>query len=176
MAQSGEKSLSEAQSLIEKHALLPHPEGGWYRRTFLSKDRVIAQAEASCRYSGETRAAGTSILYLLKDDEFSAWHSVQSDETWYFHAGDPLSLWVIHKESACLEEVCLGPDLLQYTVIAGSFFAAKSQGPYSLVGCAVTPGFDFKDFHLMSEVDFERLYPQYQTLACWIRPSLRNRP
>lgn len=74
-----QKRISE---IIMKFDLRQHPEGGWYRQTYKSKELVIATGDASLRYNKEPRAAGTSIIYLLPKGECSAWHAVQSDETW----------------------------------------------------------------------------------------------
>jgi len=156
----------EVQSIVQKYTLSQHPEGGWYKRIFQSNDVVIAQGPASKRYGGEPRFAGTSILYLLERDDFSAWHSVQSDETWCFHMGEPLKLRVIDN-SGFLQEITLGHDVghLQFTVRAGNVFSAESLGKYSLVSCIVTPGFDFQDFQLIPRKEFITQYPHHQNLS-----------
>ena len=157
---------NEIQDMIKKHNLAPHPEGGWYRRVYQSNDSVIATAPAIHRYLGEARLAGSAIIYLLPQNEFSAWHSVQSDETWCFHSGATLLLRIIDLEGH-LHEVSMGHEAgyLQYTVRAGEVFCAESLGAYSLVSCVVTPGFDFKDFHLLTSAMFLSQYPQYHALA-----------
>lgn len=161
------KQQNRIAELVSKYNLSLHPEGGWYCQTFKSNDLVKAEGGSLDRYSGETRAAGTSIIYLLAQSDFSAWHSVQSDETWYFHTGDPLLLRVIDPVSSKLEEVILDATtgLLQFTVKAGYIFSAESQGRFSLMGCVVTPGFDFKDFKLVSTSEFLTKYPQHAVLS-----------
>lgn len=163
---------TKVQKLIEKHALQPHPEGGWYRRVFQSKDLVLPLKKASERYQGEPRHAGSAIIYLLEKGDFSAWHRVQSDETWCFHTGEPLRLRVIDSCGA-LQEITLGIDIghLQLTVRAQDIFSAEPLGAFSLVSCVVTPGFDFKDFELISKQAFIQQYPKHQTLARLIRAN-----
>jgi uncharacterized protein len=156
----------KVSELVLKYDLQQHPEGGWYRQTFKSMDFVTARGDALERYNGEARAASTSIIYLLAQNDFSAWHTVQSDETWNFHAGDPLLLRVIDPETGELKEVFLSYEgLLQFTVKAGHIFSAESTGRFSLTGCMVTPGFDFKDFRLISQAEFIEKYPEYNNLA-----------
>ena len=153
--------------LIAKYELIQHPEGGWYRQTFRSSDLVKAEGDASTRYLGESRAAGTSIIYLLSQGDLSVWHTVQSDETWSFHAGEALLLRIIDPMSGELNEVILGTDRgdLQFTVRAGHIFSAEPLGRFCLTGCSVTPGFDFKDFKLLTHEQFVTTYPQYIELA-----------
>lgn len=128
--------------------LAPHPEGGWYRRTYTSK----AVFEVSGR--GE-RPIGSSILFYLAAGEQSAWHSVLSDELWLWHSGAPLELFI--NESGPIEgtsPVILGPDIQsgqhpQFLVPGGSWQAARPVGgAETLVSCALFPGFHFDDFTL----------------------------
>lgn len=158
-------------SLITRHNLAQHPEGGWYRRTFQSNDRVKAEGNSLTRYAGESRTAGTSIIYLIPQDDFSAWHTVHSDETWSFHAGDPLLLRIINPANGVLTEIRLGheEEYLQFTVEAGHVFSAESEGRFSLMGCIVTPGFDFRDFKLLTQDEFITLYPQHVGLTRLVR-------
>ncbi|MFH1146816.1 MAG: cupin domain-containing protein, partial [Pseudomonadota bacterium] len=48
----------------------------------------------------------------------------------------------------------------------GSWFGATVDEPdsYSLVGCTVAPGFDFRDFELAERAELLELYPQYEGL------------
>jgi len=167
--------------LVSKYKLTQHPEGGWYRSTFRSNDVVKAEGDALTRYLGESRAAGTSIIYLLPQGDFSGWHTVQSDETWSFHAGEGLLLRIIDPVSGELNEIVLGTDEgdLQFTVKAGHIFSAEPLGRFCLTGCVVTPGFDFKDFKLLTREAFVTAYPQHIELARLSRdksvvPLMRN--
>ena len=60
--------------------LQPHPEGGWYRQTWKSAERVRTA-------DGRDRATATLILFLLPAGEASAWHRVASEEIWLGHEG-----------------------------------------------------------------------------------------
>ncbi len=130
-----------AERIITELGLAPHPEGGWYRQTWV--------AEAA---PGE-RPAGTSILFLLKAGERSHWHRVDAAEIWHFHAGAPLRLSVAESAAGPAARHLLGPDVLsgqrpQFVVPAGHWQSAQSTGAYSLVGCTVSPGFRFEGFEL----------------------------
>lgn len=133
---------AEIAELVSRHALAVHPEGGFYRQTHRSTSEVGV--------GDRMRAAGTSILFLLRKGDYSAWHTVDADETWYFHEGSPLAISVIDPSTNDLQIIRLGgPDgLLQYTVPRGHIFAAESSGDYSFTGCAVSPGFEFSGFRL----------------------------
>jgi predicted cupin superfamily sugar epimerase len=125
--------MLEADRLIELLDLKPHPEGGYFRETF--------------RDSGDGRAHSTAIYFLLKADEVSRWHRVDAAEVWHFYRGAPLELQ-IGKDT-----YVLGPDIdeaqvPQLVVPPNAWQAARSLGDYTLVGCTVAPGFDFKHFEM----------------------------
>lgn len=159
--------------IINKYDLSKHPEGGWYRRTFNSEDLIILKGDESTRYNGEARSAGTSIIYLLAHGDFSAWHTVNSDETWNYHGGDPLLLRIINPKNGELNLIVLSSeDTLQFTVKAGYIFSAESSGKYTLNGCVVTPGFNFKDFKLIDPVEFIERFPQHINLVRLAREKI----
>jgi predicted cupin superfamily sugar epimerase len=85
----------------------------------------------------------------------SRWHRVESDEVWHFYEGSPLDLWIATPDGNQVDIYSLAP--LQgshrpvWTVPAGHWQAARSTGLYTLVGCSVGPGFDFRDFTLAQE-------------------------
>ena len=151
---------------IKNLNLLPHPEGGFYRETFRSKG-VISQDALPEGFLGE-RNFSTSIYFLLPGNTFSAVHRIHSDETWYYHGGDSLELWMLC-DGGSLSKVMIGPELekgevMQYTVPADCWFASKSINPegYTLVGCQVAPGFDFQDFVLADREILVHQFPQYR--------------
>lgn len=135
--------MTEAARIIETLGLQPHPEGGWYRQTWLGPAR-------------EGRASGTAILFLLKSGERSHWHRVDADEIWIYNAGAPL---VLSMGETTAQDTRLGPDVLagdrvQAVVPAGQWQAARSLGDWSLVTCTVSPGFQFAGFELAAP-DFD---------------------
>lgn len=135
-----------ADRLIAALNLAPHPEGGWYRQTWLGP-----------QIAG--RASGTAILFLLKAGERSHWHRVDADEIWLFHAGAALTLRLAAEETGPARALTLGPDVLageapQIIVPAGHWQAARSTGDFTLVSCTVSPGFRFEGFELAAP-DFD---------------------
>ncbi|RWR46424.1 cupin domain-containing protein [Sinirhodobacter ferrireducens] len=133
--------MDEAERIIAALGLAPHPEGGWYRQTWI--------AEAG----PQARAAGTAILFLLRAGERSHWHRVDAAEIWHFHAGAPLILSIAAEDTGPARDTRLGPDVLageapQRIVPAGHWQAARSTGAWTLVGCTVSPGFRFEGFEL----------------------------
>lgn len=133
--------MDEAERIIAALGLAPHPEGGWYRQTWI--------AEAG----PEARATGTAILFLLRAGERSHWHRVDAAEIWHFHAGAPLILSIAAEATGPVRDTRLGPDVLageapQRIVPAGHWQAARSTGDWTLVGCTVSPGFRFEGFEL----------------------------
>lgn len=149
------------EEIVNHLDLLPHPEGGYYKETYRS--RLSGEFDS---FDG-SRDVATGIYYLLEEGDFSALHRIKSDETWHFYAGDPLELIEITPDGRLIETK-IGNDLLnnekpQYTVEAGNWFGTKSSGKYSLVGCTVYPGFDFKDFEMGDGEELVRLFPHLKT-------------
>lgn len=145
-----------AEDLINIYQLEPHPEGGFYRRSY--------QANESCSLTRGNRPFSTAIFFLLPSGSKSALHRIASDEVWHFYLGDSMSIVQIDPEGICTVTV-LGSDVLngeklQHVVPAGCWFGALPGGNYSFVGCTVSPGFDFQDFEMGDRQKLFRLYPQ----------------
>lgn len=126
--------------LIEKLGLSPHPEGGWYRQTWVAK----AAAE---------RPSGTCIYFLLKHGERSHWHRVDAAEMWHFYAGSPVTLSISTTSQGPATDHILGSDLAagqhpQLLVEDGYWQAAHAPNGWALMGCTVSPGFQFDGFEL----------------------------
>ncbi|KQY12246.1 cupin domain-containing protein [Rhizobium sp. Root482] len=129
-----------AKAVIDALDMQRHPEGGWYIQTF--KDAA-----------GGPRGHSTAIYYLLERGDRSHWHRVRDAvEIWHFHAGAPLGL-SIAEEGKPTSTITLGADILagerpQAVVPANWWQSATSLGAWTLVGCTVSPGFDFSAFEM----------------------------
>ncbi|MEO0676068.1 MAG: cupin domain-containing protein [Pseudomonadota bacterium] len=126
--------------IITHLALEPHPEGGWYRQTWIDG-------------ASEGRATGTCIFFLLRAGEASHWHRVDATEIWHYYAGAPLTLSLAESEAGPARDLSLGPDLAagqlpQLIVPKDHWQAAATTGAFTLVGCTVSPGFQFEGFEL----------------------------
>lgn len=147
--------------------LAPHPEGGYYKETYRSKGKI--KTELLPGIVAE-RNFSTAIYFLLEKNNFSAFHRIKSDELWHFYAGDPLEVIEITKNGE-LKITELGPNVasgqvFQYMVPAGNWFGSrvKAGGEFSLVGCTVSPGFDFLDFEMGSRGSLLKEFPQYKEI------------
>lgn len=135
----------DADEIIELLGLEPHPEGGHYRQTWNGEE--------------QPRASGTCIYFLLKAGETSHWHRVDATEIWHYYAGAPVHLSVSSSDDGPAEKIVLGPALAegerpQGIVPKDAWQSAKSTGDWSLVGCTVSPGFEFEGFELAAP-DFD---------------------
>jgi uncharacterized protein len=160
--------IGELQDWVTKLGLVPHPEGGYYKRTFESEDQVSDQ-ELTVNFTGH-RKLYTSIYFLLTSDNVSHFHRLKSDELWYYHAGSPLTIHVIN-ENGEYEEMKLGMNLEkgevpQALVPKHSIFGSSvmENDSCSLVGCMVSPGFDFQDFELFTQDELLKKYPQHKDI------------
>lgn len=134
-----------ADQVIRALDLAPHPEGGYYKETYRDA-------------SAEGRGHGTAIHFLLRAGQVSHWHRIDAVEIFHYYAGLPveLRLW---KPGAKLERYVLGPDVTagqSPTVIVAPYTwqtakpldATETAPDFSLVGCTVTPAFEFSGFEL----------------------------
>jgi predicted cupin superfamily sugar epimerase len=160
-----EKNLYPEQ-IIRELKLEAHPEGGWYRQTYVSPGRVPPSAMPDGR--GE-RPWSTSILFLLTGRSFSALHRIRSDELWYHHSGDAVYIEIIHpggrherKIIGRAEEGCEP----QASVPAGCWFGSHTavETGWALTGCSVAPGFDFQDFELADRLALCGEFPAHREL------------
>ncbi|GAA4547083.1 cupin domain-containing protein [Pseudonocardia xishanensis] len=127
-----------APALATALDLAPHPEGGWYRRTWTSP--VTVETEHG------PRPTATAILYLL--DGESRWHRVRSTELWMWHSGSGVELRVGERPGHG-PAFTLNRHSPQQHVPAGWWQSATLSGEEpALVTCVVSPGFDFADFEL----------------------------
>src|SRR5262249_21623604 len=118
----------------------PHPEGGHFVETWRDSP------------ADGNRGSGTAIYFLLAAGEVSHWHKVDATEIWHWHAGAPLTL-SISEDGINTVSTTLGPDIPgdqrpQGIVPKDAWQMAASQGDWTLVGCTVSPAFDFAGFEL----------------------------
>lgn len=153
-----------AQQVIDRLRLLPHPEGGYFRETYRASLRHMEHALPS-EYGGE-RSAATAIFYLLTPDTFSALHRVKSDELFHSYAGDAvemLQLWPDGNSKTVLIGNNLAQDHSPQVVVPGGVWQGSrlvAGGNWALLGCTVSPGFDFADFEIASRSDLLAQWPE----------------
>ena len=150
--------------------LEPHPiEGGLFRRTYTSPGTV--------ELPRGVRAQGTAIYYLLEPGTFSEMHCLASDEIFHFYLGDPVEMLQLYEDGRSAHFI-LGPDLavgqhVQLVVPAGVWQGTRllGDGKVALLGCTVTPGFDYTDYRSGS---YEELAARWPDEAETIRALTRR--
>ena len=140
-----------AQDVIRLLDLQPHPEGGHFRETFRDTPPPYPPPQAGEGRVGVGRAASTAIYFLLTRGERSHWHRIDAAEVWHWYAGAALALEIA--DGPRRESITLGNDLAagerpQAIVPARAWQAAQTLGDWTLCGCTVAPGFEFKEFEL----------------------------
>ncbi len=156
-----------AKYWIAKLGLIEHPEGGYFKETYRSKESIDKTALPD-RYK-ELRVFGTSIYFLLTTESVSKFHRLQSDEIWHYHQGGAARIHIISPEGEYYSKV-IGVDIgneqsLQVIIPRNSWFAAEVvEGDFILVGCTVAPGFEFEDFELADRVELSESYPELKEL------------
>lgn len=153
---------------IKNLSLEAHPEGGYFAEVFRSAI-VFSSNGLPERYSSN-RNLMTSIYFMLEQGNHSAFHRLQSDENWYFHDGAGIYIYCLTVGGE-LNTLKLGLDpgngfYPHVTIPAKTWFAAElaDEGTFSLVSCAVSPGFEYQDFELAEKQKLVKKYPRHKDL------------
>lgn len=156
-----------AEQLITSLDLTAHVEGGYFRQTFKADHRPPISTQQG------DRVTMTSIYYLLTAESPTGYfHMNRSDIMHYFHAGDPITYYLINQDGS-VETHILGPDptkghKMQMVVKGGTWKASKipTTGTYGygLIGEAVAPGFEYADMQLGERSQLLQQYPQHSAL------------
>jgi len=158
------KTDPTADQIIELLNLEPLPgEGGYFRETLKSEETIPAGVLPS--HQGP-RSTSTQIYYLLKSGSASKLHRVRSDEVFHHYLGAPVTQLRIDPEGNT-ETVTIGPDLLaghrpqvivpkhwwQGAILTSDTHPEPAPEPdpdaFALLGCTVSPGFEWDDFELI---------------------------
>ncbi len=127
----------------------PHPEGGWYVRTWTSPAPVSPPAGA--------RPAAPRLPVRRPPGAAAAWHRVTSDEIWMWHGPDSvvLELGGDGDQPEPGAQITLGADAGRDRVNDAQAFVRGGVWQRTLPGdgevllsCLVSPGFSFEDFTL----------------------------
>ena len=102
----------DATEYIQKLGLVPHPEGGYYRQLF-----------------GNDETGGkpvSTIYYMLTANDMSAFHRLHNMvEIWYFHAGEPLNIYVIDIDGTLTVHHLSEQNEMQVVIQPEQWFAAE---------------------------------------------------
>jgi uncharacterized protein len=150
--------------------LEPHPrEGGWFRQTWRAEEHLPASALPARSAAGRDagRAAGTAIYYLLEPGTFSEMHRLASDEVFHFYLGDPVEMLQLFPDGAG-RTLILGSDLaaghlVQAVVPQGVWQGSRllPGGKLALLGCTVSPGFEYADYESGSRAALTQRWPEW---------------
>ena len=121
--------MNIVKSLIKDHMMVPHPEGGHYVEVFKNKDV-------------------SHIYFLLERHEYSHWHRITKNETLHFYKGSPLIIFTSTDGKDFQTNEIGSNNKFTLSIKKNTWFAMKSKGSYSLIGCTVAPAFNFSDLEL----------------------------
>lgn len=154
-----------ASDWIGQLEMISHPEGGYYKEHYRNPNTI------QIMNGGGTRNLATSIYFLLGTGDKSHFHQLSSDELWYYHDGGAVDVHIFDQGGYRIEKLgknFLKGEQLQILLPRQSIFAAElnaeSDEDYALMGCMVNPGFDFKDFRMVSAEELLPLHPRHSSL------------
>jgi predicted cupin superfamily sugar epimerase len=137
----------KAQDIINLLHLKPHPkEKGYFVETYRS------------RFS-------TAIYFLLTPDGFSEMHRLKSDEIFHFYSGDSAELLILSPDGKA-QLLKLGNSINQgerpqIVIPAGCWQGMRTTGEYTLIGCTVSPGFEYSDYEKGSRKELIERFPEF---------------
>ena len=151
----------DAIQIIKRLKLKKHQEGGYFKQTYTADTMVNIEGYDKPRY------ISTAIYYMLVGDQFSAFHRIKSDELWHHYTGGSLILYAI--DNGKLTKIKMGKsrgEAPQVILKANTWFAASltDKKSYCLLGCTVSPGFDYSDWEIGKRNELIKMYPQYRTI------------
>lgn len=140
------------EDIIQKFELEPHPEGGFYKRTYAADNNSFS-----------------SILFLLVQNNFSAFHKIKSDEQWNWYYGDDIAIHEIDTEGNYQNTILSNKNNklhFQHVVKGGNWFASESCGEFgfALCGCTVIPAFHFDDFNMGKRDELLKQYAKHTAI------------
>ena len=151
-----------AEDIINKLEMLPHPEGGYYKETYRSEEQTINK-------EGNKRNTSTAIYFLLENNNISRFHRIKSDELWFFHQGNAIEIVSIKNNK--LVSITLGNDIdkgevPQAVIPSNTWFGSsvKDGSGFGLVSCTVAPGFDFADFEMAKQDELLQEHPMLESV------------
>ncbi len=143
----------DAGHFIKRLQLEPHPEGGYFRQLYGNE--------------GAEKKDVSTIYYLLQADDVSAFHRLHGmTEIWYYHTGERLNIYVINDDGELTVHHLFPNNQMQVVIQPEMWFAAEipTKTGFTLVGCAVAPAFDFKNFELGDKESLLKQFPQHAEL------------
>ncbi len=159
---------NKAEFYISHLNLSPHPEGGYYKELYRSNE-IIKAANLPGRYK-TARTFSTSIYFLLKKNQVSVFHKIKSDEIWHYYDGCGVKIYIIEK-NGIINEILLGNKLKngqlpQVVIYKNSWFGAEllDKSSFCLMGCTVSPGFNYEDLQLGEREKLLNLFPRHEKI------------
>jgi len=147
---------------IQKLELDNHPEGGYYKEIYRAGEMFFIDTPKK----NFKRNVSTSIYFLLDGAQVSKLHRLKSDELWHFYDGTTVKIYIID-EKGKLTEILLGKktengEIFQAVIKKNTWFAAEvvNKRSFALIGCTVSPGFDFSDFELAERKTLSKQFPK----------------
>ncbi|MBE0539575.1 MAG: cupin domain-containing protein [Ignavibacterium sp.] len=156
----------KAKYYIQKLQLKKHPEGGYFREIYRAGEIISIDAPKK----NNKRNVSTSIYFLLEGSQISKFHKLKSDELWHFYDGTAVKIYILDQNGK-LSETMIGREIkngemFQTAIEKNNWFAAEviDKKSFSLIGCTVSPGFDFSDFELAKRENLFKNFPEHKDL------------
>ena len=160
-----------AEQVIQELGLEPLPiEGGYFAVSYTSGDLIPAQGLPE-RYNNDRNLAG-AIYFMETEIQFSAMHSLPTDELYYYHYGDPMEMLFLYPDGSG-EIKILGPDLQngqrpQILAPRGCYHGSRplpgGEYEFSLGSTSMAPGYHESDPVFPPRDDLTKQYPEFSQL------------
>ena len=146
------RKTADAAVLAERLGMSPQEEGGLVKENHYPSE-------------GSGRPASGQAYYYFKPDVPTAFHTLDCDEYWVYHAGDDLEVWIIDPEGRAEIRrfgTSEGAELCIY-LKKGVAFAARPVNPDStgtMISAITVPRFTYEGFNLLDREQVISLCPK----------------
>lgn len=148
----------DINTIIKKFELVPHFEGGYYKRVW----------ESDYFLNNTSQRLASQIYYLLNFNQVSKLHSLESDEIWTHLSGEPVRLHLFNLIDKRYETIILNKETLDfhYVIKAGTIFGAElsTESGFSLISCSVIPEFIKEKFSFANKDELLSNFPMHSEI------------
>ncbi len=158
----------DAAGWIEYLKMSPHPEGGSFSAGF--QDAPLFLPRFPDQHHEGQRRLYSSIYYLLKEGDFSAFHRLETDEMWHHYLGGVLKIHMIDPSGTYTFRLLGNAPgrgaVFQFLVPHHVWFAVEPEtgSGFALCGCTLSPGYHDDDFEMADRGKLSLQFSQHKEL------------
>ena len=169
-SKKSEQNMKTYNYWVEKYKMMDHIEGGKFQIPLYKSSFKVNLTD----FEGFERVGTSTCYYILNSNAPGKFHKLKGDECWYFHAGTPLTMYLMNETTGNIETKLLGlcDECEPLICIKGGIIFAEIGGEqFTFVSLQTAPAYDDRDFILYKKEDLLNKYPQNKEIIEKIYPN-----